>query len=212
MPVPIGILENDHFLLNNYKEFFGDFSDLEICFAVQTLEEFQAVATQKKEKPAVVIMDVELGDQQGADLIRTVLYRFPATKVIVVAHDDGDDKIMKALHNGAASFLSKTAKMVEIYEAVLRVNQHGAYISSEIGARIVNYLNSRISKEVSRLLTNRELQLVMLLRNGMSYRQVAIEMNVTVYTINHHLKKIYQKLHVSSRSQLISKVRSSGWQ
>lgn len=212
MQVNIGIFENDHFLLNNYIEFFQDFHDLNICFAVQTMEEFQQYSTRKiKVKPAVILLDIHFETSQDPDLIRTIHYRFPLSKIIVIGTDEEDLIVMKSFRNGAVCFLHRDIRLVEIYEAILNVASEGAYIPSDLCARLIYFLNSGIPEEISKQLSPRELELVLFLRNGLTYKELAREMFVSVYTINHHLKKIYTKLNVSSKAQLISKVRSSQW-
>lgn len=212
MAVNLGIFQNEHFLLNNYNEFFRDFHDINICFAVQSMEEFQQYSERKiKNKPNLILLDIHTGAEQDPDLIRTIHYRFPLSKIIVIGSEDKDTIVMKCFRNGAVCFLNRNARMVDIYEALLHVSREGAYIPSCLCSRIINILNSGIPEEISGQLTPRELELVLFLRNGLTYKELARAMFVSIYTINHHLKKIYTKLNVSSKAQLLSKVRSSQW-
>lgn len=212
MAVNIGIFQNDHFLLNNYIEFFRDFNDLNICFAVQTMEEFQLYSARKvKTKPSVILLDIQVGTDQDPDLIRTIHYRFPLSKILVIGSEEDDSVVIKSFRNGAVSYINRNARMAGIYEALLHVSRDGAFIPSDQCSRIIDILNSGIPEEISRQLTPRELELVLFLRNGLTYKELANAMYISIYTINHHLKKIYTKLNVSSKAQLISKVRSSQW-
>nr|WP_295868264.1 response regulator transcription factor [uncultured Chitinophaga sp.] len=204
----IGIIEDNHFLLNNYREFLEDFQECKVVFACQTIEEFMALpATYPDVK--VVLIDITLPGMSGIDGITEVKQRYPDTKVIVLSGHDGKHYIIESIKKGASGYIIKTSRLSDIYQSVIDTVQSGATLSPKAAHMLISHLNGNPLETIKDKLTRREYELVQLVKEGYSYKEMAERLFVTVFTVNQHLKKVYQKLNVSSKSELISKIWSN---
>ncbi|HEY8398318.1 MAG TPA: response regulator transcription factor [Flavihumibacter sp.] len=203
--IKIGIIEDNIHLLENYREFFSHYQDIKICFAYRSLDELEQ-HNGSFEEPDLVLLDLILPLKDGIEGISLLRRAFPLVKILVISGDERQETVVEIIRKGAHGFLTKPGQLSEVYRAITDIYRDGAYLSSKAAARIIAHVGSRLEDQLARRLTKRELELVMLLKEGLTYKELAEKMFVSVYTVNHHLKKIYQKLNVESKSQLISKV------
>ena len=98
---------------------------------------------------------------------------------------------------------------MEIYHSILDAVNQGGTLSPKAAHLLINYINKDPLENIKHKLTKREYELLALLKEGYSYKEMADKLYVTVFTVNQHLKKIYQKLNVASKSELISKIWSN---
>lgn len=204
----IGIIEDNHFLLNNYREFLEDFQECKVVFACQTIEEFIALPVTYPDV-SVVLVDIALPGMSGIEGIAEVKQRYPETKVIVLSSHDGKQYIIESIKKGASGYIIKTSRLSDIYQSVMDTVQNGATLSPKAAHLLISHLNGNPLENIKDKLTRREYELVQLLKEGYSYKEMAERLFVTVFTVNQHLKKVYQKLNVSSKSELISKIWSN---
>ena len=203
--IRVGIIEDNNYLLENYREFFSHYNDIELFFSYQSLEDWEAT-TPQTDDPDVILLDLVLPGKDGMEGIGLLRRAFPLVKILVISGDDRQESVVDCIKLGANGFLVKPGQLAEVYRAVVDVCRDGAYLSPKAAFRVVTHIGSRVEDQLAKRLTKRELELVLLLQEGLTYKELAERMFVSVYTVNHHLKKIYQKLNVESKSQLISKV------
>jgi DNA-binding NarL/FixJ family response regulator len=206
--INIGIIEDNHFLLNNYREFLEDFQECNVVFACKTIEEFMALPTTYPDLK-VVLLDITLPGISGIDGIAEVKQRYPDTKVVVLSGHDSKQYVIESIKRGASGYIIKTSRLSDIYQSIIDTVQSGATLSPKAAHMLISHLNENPLESVKDKLTRREYELVQLLKEGYSYKEMAEKLFVTVFTINQHLKKVYQKLNVSSKSELISKIWSN---
>jgi DNA-binding NarL/FixJ family response regulator len=206
--INIGIIEDNHFLLNNYREFLEDFQECKVVFSCKSVEEFIALPVIYPDVK-VILMDITLPGMSGIDGIREVKKIYPDTKVIVLSGHDGKQYIIEAIKKGASGYIIKTSRLSDIYQSIVDTVQNGATLSPKAAHLLITHLNKDPLENIKDKLTRREYELVELLKEGYSYKEMANQLFVTVFTVNQHLKKVYQKLNVSSKSELISKIWSN---
>ncbi|MBS0027021.1 response regulator [Chitinophaga sp. 22321] len=206
--INIGIIEDNHFLLNNYREFLEDFQECKVVFACKSIEEFIALPVTYPDV-MVVLLDITLPGMSGIDGIAEVKQRYPETKVIVLSGHDGKQYIIESIKKGASGYIIKTSRLSDIYQSVMDTVQNGATLSPKAAHLLISHLNKNPLEGIRDKLTRREYELVELLKEGYSYKEMAAQLFVTVFTVNQHLKKVYQKLNVSTKSELISKIWSN---
>ena len=206
--IKVGLIDDNYFLLNNYKEFLQDFPDISVVFTFTSLEE---LSKNKKQgivvnEPDIVLLDVAVPEKAGIEEVKLLLNLFPACKIIVMSGIEEQRYIVQSLLSGARGFLAKNARPMEIYSSIQDVYNSGASLSPQIAKKLIDHLKGNVSDTLANKLTKREIELVNLLKEGLSYKEMAGQLFVSVYTVNHHLKNIYQKLGVESKSQLISRI------
>ncbi|HEY8897971.1 MAG TPA: response regulator transcription factor [Niastella sp.] len=206
--IKVGLIDDNYFLLNSYKEFLQDFPDISIVFTFMSLEELTKTIRQGLHipEPDIVLLDINQPKLGGADGVQSILEIYPQSKVIMLSGDADEKYIVQSLKSGASGFLIKNAKLMDIYSSIRDVYNSGACLSPKAAKKLIDHLKGNISEQLAAKLTKREMELVNLLKEGFSYKEMAKRMFVSVYTINHHLKNIYQKLGVESKSELISKI------
>jgi DNA-binding NarL/FixJ family response regulator len=203
--IRVGIIEDNNYLLENYREFFSHYNDIELVFSCHSLEDWEATA-QQTDDPDVILLDLVLPGKDGLEGIGLLRRAFPLVKILVISGDDRQETVVESIKLGANGFLVKPGQLAEVYRAVVDVYRVGAYLSPKAALGVVAHIGCRVEDQLAKRLTKRELELVLLLQEGLTYKKLAERMFVSVYTVNHHLKKIYAKLNVESKSQLISKV------
>ena len=203
--INIGIIEDNYFLLNSYKEFLGDFKDIQIAFALQSMEEFEHMKPETSELH-LVLMDIVLPGKSGLDGIDVVMGKYPGAKILLLTGMADQHSVIEAIKKGANGYLIKPDRMQEVYTAIKSLILDGAYISPKAANFLFAYVSKSPEQQFKHLLTPRELEIVQLLKDGLSYKELGEKLFLSVFTVNHHLKKIYKKMGVTSKSQLMAKV------
>lgn len=206
--IKVGLIDDNYFLLNNYKEFLQDFSDITIVFTCTSLEDLNKNIRHGIfiQEPDVVLLDIILPGLPGIEEVKKLSHIYPTCKVIVLSKYEDQQYIIQSLLSGASGFLSKNSKPMDIYSSIQDVYNSGASLSPQVAKKLIDHLKGNVIELLAARLTKREIELVDLLKEGLTYKEMAERLYVSVYTVNHHLKNIYHKLGVESKSQLISKI------
>jgi DNA-binding NarL/FixJ family response regulator len=169
-----------------------------VC-ACATAEE--ALRLIPQHQPDVVLMDIQLPNMSGVECVAQLKELAPAAQVIMVTVYEDPDRIFGALRAGACGYLLKRATPEQILSAVREVQQGGAPMSGEIARKVIAHFQDQeaATAQVENLST-REREVLDLLVHGFSNKEIAERLSVTVEAIRWHLKRIYQKLHVHSRT------------
>jgi len=178
-----------------------------ICVCVCASAE-EALQVLPQHQPHVVLMDIQLPKMSGVECVGKIKELLSATQVIMVTVYEDPDTIFSALRAGASGYLLKRARPDTILAAVREVQNGGVPMSAEIARKVISYFHAQAAatKETEKL-TNRERQVLDLVAHGFSNKEIAGRLGVSLDAVLWHLKHIYQKLHVHSRSEAILKLR-----
>ncbi len=155
--------------------------------------------------PDVILMDVGLPGMNGIDGTMKVREISPATRVIILTIHEDDEKIFDALCSGASGYLLKSSPPEEIVKAMQEVVQGGAPINAQIARRMLAMFTHLAGPRNPSPLTQREKEILKLMVDGLTKRQIAGELILSYHTIDTHIKNIYAKLHVHTRSGAVAK-------
>lgn len=159
----------------------------------------------EKNCPDLILMDIEMPGIGGISGVTKAKKKFPAIKVIMQTAFDDDDKVFAALQAGAEGYILKNASVSQITQSIEDVMNEGASMSPSIALKVMRYFNLQKSKsEVEAKLTLKESEVLHFLSQGLSYKMVADTMGISYFTVNNHVKKIYEKLQVHSLSEAVS--------
>lgn len=208
MIINIGLIDDSYFALSLYKEFFQNFKDVSVVFAVSSIKQMDHLSVCEIKHPDVILLDVALHNERGIDYISRLKEMFPAVKIIMLTASDSEEDLLDSLRAGACGYVVKENNLFELYSALKKIVENGAFICSRAAEKIVRTIQKRNATCLEDLLTKRELEMIEHIKNGSSYKEIAQRLFITTYTVNHHMKKIYRKLRVSSKSELISKLWS----
>lgn len=162
----------------------------------------------EEELPDVVLMDIDLPFMSGIEGVWRLKKRWPDIKVIMLTVFEDDEKIFGAIRAGANGYLLKKDSPQKILSAIQSVMQGESPMNGMIAAKMLDYFQ-RQGKRESQLddynLTSREKDILQLLIRGNSYKEIASALRISVETLNSHIKNIYRKLDVHSRSELAAR-------
>ena len=171
----------------------------------------EAALAGLRERPDVVLTDIGLPGLSGIEGISRLRVRFPDLPVIALTVYDDDDHIFDAMCAGAAGYLLKTTPPARLIEGLRDVIAGGATISPEIARRLMNVFTQVRPPESSDYgLTPHERRMLKLLVDGHSYKTAAVELGSSVNTIAFHVRNIYRKLQVHSKSEAVVKAMRTG--
>lgn len=175
--------------------------DLEMIASFDRVEqalEFPADA------PEIVLLDIGLaGDLSGLEGIRPLKNKWPNADIIMLTTFDDSDRIFKALCAGASAYLTKRTPFPQIADAIRTVKNGGSYMSPTIARKVIEHFAPK--KPVHEELTPRQSQIVEGIMDGLSYKMIADKLLISTETVRDHIKKIYRKLDVNSKTELIKK-------
>jgi DNA-binding NarL/FixJ family response regulator len=155
--------------------------------------------------PDVVLMDIGLPGMSGIEGTRSLKERFPQMVLLVHSVYDDDERIFDALCAGASGYLLKKTPPTRLLESLREAAEGGAPMTPEVASRVVKMFREYRPPDRSYELSPHELRLLKLLMAGHNYETAATALGVTTHTISFHLQKIYEKLHVHSKTEAVAK-------
>ncbi len=175
--------------------------------ALAQLQELSAV--EPGALPDVVLIDLDLPDLSGGEVIRRLNERYPQMSLLALAAFDDNPCILEALSAGVSGYLLKTTPPQRLLEGLREVVAGGAPMSPEVARRLVNLVRSihqsaQTPAQDGYGLTSHEKRILKLLVEGHNYKTAAAELGVSVNTVSFHVRRIYEKLDVHSKSQAVA--------
>ena len=165
-----------------------------------------ALAALPQEKPSVVVMDINMPGMSGIECVRRLKPQLPATQFVMLTVYEDPDHIFKALSSGASGYMLKRTPRAELLTAIKDVYAGGSPMSSNIARKIVqSFQRFTPSPAEPDNLSPREREVLELLARGYLYKEIAEALHISVPTVNTHIRRIYEKLHVRSRSQAVAR-------
>jgi len=158
------------------------------------------------ENPDIVLMDINLPGMNGIQCVARLKKRLPKIQVLMLTTYDDGDLIFDSLRAGANGYLLKNAPQDELVQAVRQVHAGGAPMSLQIARKVINHFHK--TKPTSELdkLSVRELEILRLLAKGHRYKEIADQLAINIGTVRTHVRHVYEKLHVTSRTEAAMKL------
>jgi DNA-binding NarL/FixJ family response regulator len=168
----------------------------------------EALMVLPKHAPELVLMDIQLPNMSGVECVARLKELLPMVKAIMVTVYEDPDRIFRALRAGASGYLLKRSTPDEILNAMREVQQGGGAMSGEIARKVIGYFRGQtMAKAEIDELTPREREVLEFVVHGLSNKEISDRLSLTVESVRWHLKHIYQKLHVHSRTEAAVKFR-----
>lgn len=207
-PIRVGIVEDDKAVRDGLAQLIGGTPGYECAAAFRSVEEAMANMTAP---PDVMLLDIHLPGMPGTEGVRALRERHPRLQVLMLTIDADEDSIFEAIRNGACGYLLKKTPPSQLLEAVSQVQEGGAPMSPEIARKVLEIFQKMRPPETAKYsLTPQEVRLLALLAQGYSYQGIANQIHVSINTVRNYIRSVYDKLHVHSKSEAVSKALRRG--
>jgi DNA-binding NarL/FixJ family response regulator len=205
----VAIVEDDHRIRETVRQLIDRDAEFRCSGAYWTAE--QGLDALAKSPTDLLLLDIHLPGMLGTDAVRLFQQRYPNLRVIMFTVFDDDSRIFESLCNGASGYVLKKTPPAKLLEALRDARNGGAPMSSEIARRVVDLFRTfRPRDTASETLTATEVRLLALLADGHSYQKAADAMSISINTVRDHVRSVYEKLQVHSKSAAVSKALRAG--
>ncbi|HEY1661554.1 MAG TPA: response regulator transcription factor [Verrucomicrobiae bacterium] len=204
----IAIVEDNKVIRESLMEFVHADPEYRCVCACATAEE--ALKIIPRHQPDIVLMDIQLPNMSGIDCLAQLKQLMPSVQIIMVTVYEDTERIFKALRMGACGYLLKRCAPEELIAAIHEVRQGGAPMSREIARKVISSFKEPVTAaaEVEDL-SQREREILELVAEGFANKAIADRLGLTDGTVRWHLRHVYHKLHVRSRTEAALKFRSA---
>jgi DNA-binding NarL/FixJ family response regulator len=204
-PVRVGVVEDDAGARQSLAYLIGGtpgFACVCVCADGES-----ALAQLPALRPDVVLMDIHLPGLSGIECVRRLKAVLPEVQIVMLTVFEDEERVFDALAAGATGYLVKRTPPAEILAAIAEVRRGGSPMSSAIARKVVQaFQHSRRSAPGGALeLSPREQEILTLLARGLRYKEVADQLGIALDTVRSHIRRIYEKLHVTSRTEAVVK-------
>lgn len=197
--ITISIIEDDIDICYGLKYLLQNTSDYECLGTYHSCEE--ALEDLAENPPDVILLDIKLPGMSGIEGINKIKQILPNVEIIMLTVFEDDKKVFDSISAGASGYLVKTAQPAQIVDAIREIIHGGAPLSTTVARKIVDSFH----KPSTIPLTCREREILSLLCQGKSYKMIADSLYISQGTVHSHIKNLYKKLNVNSKSEAVAK-------
>ena len=199
--IKLAIVEDDvefSELLKDYLLTDGTFGEIQLFESVENF----LIPIEEGYCPHVVLQDINLNGMSGIEAISIYKKKTPQSKVLMNSVLQDSDSVFSAICAGALGYIEKGNSMEKVKEAIITLHQGGSPMSPSIARHVINFFNP--AKKFEEDLSPRELEIVQGILDGLSYKMIAEKHFVSLDTVRTHISRIYRKLHINSKGELIA--------
>ena len=202
MTITVSIVDDDPGLRDSIGQFLKTARGFK-CLSVYASAE-EALAGIPAESPDVVLMDINMAGVDGIECTRRLKVLAPNVHILMLTVYEDTDRIFKALTAGASGYLLKRVAPAKLLEAIRDVHSGGSPMSGPIARKVVQFFqHGSPPKGENEGLSTRERQVLQFLAQGYAYKQIGDELGVSIDTTRTYIRRIYEKLHVHSRTEAV---------
>jgi two-component system, NarL family, response regulator LiaR len=212
MRIRILLVEDHKIVREGTRQLLDQSPDMEVVG--EASDGVEAVQLTAQLHPDVIVMDVRLPRLNGIEATRSITAKFPEIRVLILSAYDDDNYVFPLLEAGASGYLLKTASGAELAEAIRLVHAGQKALAPRITAKIVNRLGGRgsyRSDDMTEGLTEREMEILRATAQGKSNKAIGGELTISPQTVQVHLRNIFVKLGVGSRSEAVAYAIRHRW-
>jgi DNA-binding NarL/FixJ family response regulator len=203
--IDVIIIEDNELFRDSLKEAINKSSSIRCERTFSSGETALDIIEKEELVPDIILLDIGLPGMNGIELIPELKRLSPSTKIIIITVHDDDENVFNAICAGASGYLLKDLSSDKIVTSINEVMNGGAPMNSHIAKKVLNMFRDQNVKSNGYSLSEREKEILSLLVEGLSKKQIAEKIFLSHHTVDSHLRNIYAKLEVHSRSSAISK-------
>lgn len=193
------IIEDDEEIRNSFSLIVNSSDKFTVANTYGSGE--AAINNLLKDQPDIVLMDIELPGINGIQATKVIKDKYPHAEVVMVSVYEDSDLVFEALKAGASGYITKSANYMELLSALDEISRGGAPMSSKIARMVIDNFHVNPNSP----LTKRETEILQLISEGKTYTQISEQLFISKETSKTHIKNIYSKLQVNSKSEAIAK-------
>jgi DNA-binding NarL/FixJ family response regulator len=190
------IIEDDSLMSDLMKEQINQLEGYHCKYCFSNPVDFFKIS----ETPDIILLDIVMPEMNGIDAIDKILNKNPDVSIIINSIKDDSDTIFKALQKGAVGYIDKQSFDQNIGEVFSCIEKGGAYMTPRIARKVMDFFQGK--KKIYKALSEREIDIVNAVLEGLSYKLIADKLYISIDTVRTHIKSIYKKLKINSKSEL----------
>jgi DNA-binding NarL/FixJ family response regulator len=203
----VAIVEDDVLLRQNLKLLLSGESGISVVSVYGSAEE--ALRSIGKARPEILLADIGLPGMSGIELIREVKEQMPGIEIMAHTVFDDRETVFSAIKAGASGYILKGSTPRELIDALHTLAKGGSPMSPKIARKVIReFQDEGIDEQY--LLSHRETEIVREVENGLTYKDIALKLNISPHTVHTHIKNIYEKLHAKDRQGALVAARKKG--
>jgi DNA-binding NarL/FixJ family response regulator len=207
-PIRVALVEDQDVTREGLGMLIGGSPGFEICGQYSAMEE--TLGRIRGNPPDVLLADIGLPGMSGIEGVRQIHQMMPELPILMLTVHGDSDSVFRAICAGACGYLLKETPPARLLESIRELYEGGAPMSPEIARKVVLMFQKAAPKQVDMQLSTRQLEILRMLAEGHSYKVCAATLDVGLDTIRSHVRKIYERLHVHSRSEAVWKALEGG--
>jgi DNA-binding NarL/FixJ family response regulator len=172
-------------------------SQPDMLLVAQAGNAIEAVAEYRRHRPDITLMDLRLPGTNGIDTLISIRGEYPEARVIILTTADSDGEIQRALRAGASGYVLKSMPKNELLDVIRSVHSGRRYVPPQVAARLAEHIGEED-------LTQRELEVLRLIRDGYRNKQIADRLAIAETTVNFHIKNLVEKLQANDRTHAVT--------
>jgi DNA-binding NarL/FixJ family response regulator len=205
MEIKVAIFEDNKMLRESLQQLVNNEEDMACTGAFADANKL--VRNMQMANPDVVMMDINMPGISGIEAVQAIKEKFPEVRILMQTVFEENDKIFAAICAGASGYMLKKTAPHQMIEAIRQTWLGGAPMTPSVAAKVLQMFRLQSNYEKNELidLSEREKEILSLLVKGKSYKAVALECFISIDTVSTHVRHIYEKLHVHSKSEAVAK-------
>ena len=204
MNVTVGIVEDDASIRESVASLINTADGYSCNQVFDSVE--SAIENISDPPPDVLLMDINLGGVSGIEGVRRLKSVFPQMNILMLTVFEENEKIFQSLCAGASGYLLKRTTPTKLLEAIMEVHSGGAPMTASVARKVLNLFTTVAPPALHEVnLTARESEILQHLVSGSSYKKISKDLFISFDTVNSHIKKIYEKLQVHSKTEAVAK-------
>jgi DNA-binding NarL/FixJ family response regulator len=206
--IRVAVVEDNHAFRKSLEALISTSAEIEMVFSDEN--SYKLIQTVQIIQPDVVIMDIEMPGINGIESVIRLKEKCPSLNIFMLTVFEDMDNIFESLKAGAVGYLLKKDKPELILDSIIKVKNGESVMNGKIARKVLEYFSRPLRKSSLEEygISRREREILQLLVEGLSYKQIAAQCFITLDTVSTHVKKIYSKLNIHSRPELSVKFGS----
>ena len=204
------LIADDHKLIRETWSFILN-TDQRFSVVEQCATGEDAVRHSKEKRPDIVLMDINMSEMNGLDATEQIRQHSPLSKIIAVSMHNQPAYVKKMMKLGAKGYITKNSPVDELISAIIEVNNGNKYICEEMKVILSDQALVENEKQGLNSLSEREIEIVQLIKNGLSSKEISSKLDISLKTVEVHRHNILKKLNLKNSASLVNLVNTAGF-